>query len=104
MFQKRVDLSFLSEFELLTFTKILEMALDQAKNEEEKKPMLKAIRHLKKPRRCTPDDLACINAAVNGFLDWYEETPLPIAEMAFRCVQSAVNKISEKTDKAQKEE
>ena len=71
------------------------MALDKAGDEQAKAALRRAKRHLQKSHRCTADDLACVNSAVNRFLDWYEENRPPIAEPAVACAKKAVEKIAQ---------
>ena len=71
------------------------MALDKAGDEQAKAAIRGAKRHLQKSHRCTADDLACVNRAVNSFLDWYEENRPPIAEPAVACAKKAVEKIAQ---------
>ena len=73
---------------------MLEMMLDKERGKEAQAAIRTAIRHLQRPRRCTVDDLACVNAAVNCFLDWYEEIRPPIAEVAVACLKTALDKIA----------
>lgn len=69
------------------------MALDKAEDERARRSIRRAKRHLQNSRRCTADDLACVNSAVNSFLDWYEENRPPIAETAVACAKKAVDKL-----------
>ena len=78
----------------MTLTKLLEMTLDKTENAQARKEIERTIRHLRKPRRCTADDLHRVNGAVNSFLDWYEEARPPIAEVALSCAKTAVDKIA----------
>ena len=95
LFEKRIDLSFLTEFEKLTVEKLLEMDLNASEEDNHAQANQKTIRRLRRSGKCTRDDVNHIQAAISGFLDWCGESPPPLAAPFVPCALSAQRKIRE---------